>query len=265
MRMLFGGGPEDVLLVTDVDGDLQQAPNVVIQFFATETGGSAITDLTDINSTPITSVTTSDGGDGRTPGQIAPFYGPDATYEMWAGATGQPRFLMQASRLGDLVGTIGTTLDTHAANHNGHSTTLQDLDNVDATSLNAATDGMTLIYDSTSTSWMAEKVATDSAGYVFEAPAGAVLRAVLRAPRALTVSAVRGFRVGGTAASVNARNGATNKILAVDLSLATASTWTSSTTVQNATLAAGDYLQMEVTGVTGTLTYLVVQVDYQVS
>lgn len=102
-----------------------------------------------------------------------------------------------------------------------------------------------------------------TAGYVFEAPAGAVLRAVLLASTNLTITAVRAFRVGGTGATINARNGATNLILPVDLSVTTASTWLSGVSLQNTAVTAGGFLQVEVTGVTGTPTYVTVEVDFQ--
>jgi hypothetical protein len=41
-----------------------------------------------------------------------------------------------------------------------------------------------------------------SVGYVFEAPAGPVLRAVTRLAGAATVTGVRAFRVGGTGATM---------------------------------------------------------------
>lgn len=106
---------------------------------------------------------------------------------------------------------------------------------------------------------------TDAAGYIFEAPAGAVLRALLPIPTAATVTAVKGFRVGGSGASFNARNGATNKLLSTDMSLGTASSWTTGTGLQNTAISAGGYLQVEVTGVTGTPTYIAVIVEYQVA
>ena len=104
----------------------------------------------------------------------------------------------------------------------------------------------------------------ESVGYVFEAPAGAVLRAVTRLAGAATVTGVLAFRVGGTGATVNARAD-DDTLLPVDLSVASASTWMSGPSLQNADVAAGTSLQVEVTGVTGTVTYVVVQIDYRVT
>lgn len=163
-RMQFGGGPEDVYLVPDDDGDLQQAGGVIIRFYSTETGNNPITDLLDINLSPVTSVTTSTGSDGRVVGQIAPFSGPDGVYEMWAGADAQPRFLLQASNLGSQLGPIRDQYLQHAAQSNGHGTRLQDLINVNSSSLDAATDGQGLIYSSTSGLWLAGTVSGGGGG-----------------------------------------------------------------------------------------------------
>jgi hypothetical protein len=103
---------------------------------------------------------------------------------------------------------------------------------------------------------------TESVAYLFEAPAGALTRAVLRAPKAGTVAAVHGYRVGGSGATINALVNATD-LLAVDLSLAVASTWTSGPAIAAPTLAAGDTISLSVRSVAGGPTYVVVQVDWQ--
>lgn len=164
MRMQFGGGPEDVYLITDSDGDLQQGGGVSIFFYSTETGSNPVTDLLDANSSPITSITTSAGTDGRARGQIPPFQGPDGVYEMWAGAAGQPRFLMQASNLGGVLGPIRDQYLQHAAQSNGHGTRVQDLANVNSAAVDAATDGQALIYQSSSGLWIAGTVAGGGGG-----------------------------------------------------------------------------------------------------
>lgn len=159
-RMQFGGGPEDVYLVPDDQGDLQQGGGVIIRFYSTETGNNPITDLLDINQSPITYITTSTGSDGRVAGQIAPFYGPDATYEMWAGPTGQPRFLLQASNLGSQLGPIRDLYLQHAAQSNGHGTSLRDLDDISYSSVAAATDGQALVYQASIGLWVAGAAVT---------------------------------------------------------------------------------------------------------
>lgn len=74
---------------------------------------------------------------------------------------------------------------------------------------------------------------------------------VWRAPYSCTVLAVKGYRVGGTGATINARkNGASNH-LATDLSLTSADTWLDGGAVQNATYAAGDKLEIMLVTVAG--------------
>ena len=104
----------------------------------------------------------------------------------------------------------------------------------------------------------------ESVGYIFEAPAGAALRAVTRLAGAATIVGVRALRVGGSGATVNARAD-DNPLLPVDLSVATVSTWMSAPSLEDIAVAAGTSLQVEVTGVTGTVTYVVVQIDYRVT
>jgi hypothetical protein len=106
--------------------------------------------------------------------------------------------------------------------------------------------------------------ATRTVGYVFEAPTTGIARAILRAPKALTVTAVRGYRVGGSGATVNAQNAASD-LLASDLSLASAGSWTSDTTIQNAAVSSGATVSVEVASVGGTPTYVTVEVDYTVN
>ena len=157
-RMQFGGGPEDVYLVSDSENDLQPGGGATVLFFSAETGNNPITDLLDTNFSPITSIITSTGTDGRAAGQIKPFYGPDGVFEMWASANGSPRFLMQASDLGSYMGPVKDQFDQHAAQSNGHGTKLQDLIGV-SSAVATATDGQALLYSSGSGLWVAGTVA----------------------------------------------------------------------------------------------------------
>ena len=85
---------------------------------------------------------------------------------------------------------------------------------------------------------------------------------VWRAPYACTVTNVRGYRVGGTGATVNARlNGASNHLSSA-LSLTSADTWADGGAVQNAAYATGDKLEIMVVSVTGTVTQVAIQVDF---
>lgn len=85
---------------------------------------------------------------------------------------------------------------------------------------------------------------------------------VWRAPFACTVINVRGYRVGGTGATINARrNGASNH-LAAAVSLAGADAWTDGGAVQNTAYVAGDKLEIMLVTATGSPTQLAVQVEF---
>ncbi|GGW81017.1 hypothetical protein [Streptomyces griseoloalbus] len=103
---------------------------------------------------------------------------------------------------------------------------------------------------------------TLSKSLVITAPAGAVSYVVWRAPKACTVVGVRGYRVGGTGATINAQRG-TADLLATDLSLSTADTWLSGPSLQNTTFAVGDSLTVAIRSVSGAPTAVTIQVDLQ--
>ncbi|MFI6909660.1 hypothetical protein ACIBKY_50955 [Nonomuraea sp. NPDC050394] len=78
------------------------------------------------------------------------------------------------------------------------------------------------------------------------------------------VVAVRAYRVGGTAAAVNAtKNGAS--MLASDLSVSTAATWMAAALgpTGNRRLQAGDTLAATVVSAAGTPTDLIIQIDIE--
>lgn len=104
-------------------------------------------------------------------------------------------------------------------------------------------------------------LATRSVGYIFEAPSGAAQRVVERLPVPGTITAVRGYRVGGSAATVNAKVGS-NALLPVDLSLG-AGSWTTAPSLQNTAAATGSTLEVDIISVTGSPTYIVVKIEYQ--
>lgn len=82
------------------------------------------------------------------------------------------------------------------------------------------------------------------------------------ATSACTVTNVRGYRVGGTGATINARlNGASNH-LAAAVSLAGADAWVDGGAVQNTTYAAGDKLEIMVVSVAGAPTQIGIEVDF---
>jgi hypothetical protein len=92
-------------------------------------------------------------------------------------------------------------------------------------------------------------------------PAGARDMTMWRAPFACTVTNVRARRRGGTGASVNARKN-TSALLASNLSVATADTWTDGGAVQNQSFALGDELELRVISITGAVTELSFVVEF---
>lgn len=117
--------------------------------------------------------------------------------------------------------------------------------------------------------------ATSATGFAFEAVpfsrGGTVVKSdgvaainviVWRAPFACTVTAVKGYRVSGSGATINARKNGSSNHLASDLSLTSADTWMDGGSVQNTAYAAGDKLEIMVVSVTGTPTQVAVQVDF---
>jgi len=86
---------------------------------------------------------------------------------------------------------------------------------------------------------------------------------VWRAPFACEVLNVRGWRAGGSGATVNARRNGSSTHLASNLSLVAASTWYDGGAVQNITYATGDTLEIMVVTATGSPTQIVVQVDFR--
>jgi hypothetical protein len=89
-------------------------------------------------------------------------------------------------------------------------------------------------------------------------PAGPRDFTIWRAPFACTVTNVRARRRGGTAATVNARRNALS-LLASDLSVTSVNTWMDGGSVQNASFATGDELELRIISVTGAteLSYIV--------
>lgn len=100
-----------------------------------------------------------------------------------------------------------------------------------------------------------------SVGGVLLSPAGAINVITWYAPFACTVTNVRGYRVGGTGATINARKNGSSNHLASALSLTSADAWMDGGTVQNTSLAAGDKLEIMVASVAGAPTQIAIQVD----
>jgi hypothetical protein len=76
------------------------------------------------------------------------------------------------------------------------------------------------------------------------------------------VTNVRGYRVGGTGATINARHNGASNHLASALSLSSADTWLDGGAVQNTAYAAGDKLEIMIVTVAGSPTQVAIQVDF---
>jgi hypothetical protein len=100
-----------------------------------------------------------------------------------------------------------------------------------------------------------------SRGGTVLSPTGTVAVVVWRAPFACTVTAVKGYRTGGTGATINARARGTDTHLSSDLSLTSADTWMDGGAVQNTGYSAGDKMEILVQSVAGSPTQIAVQVD----
>ncbi|MEU6342213.1 hypothetical protein ABZ883_14875 [Streptomyces sp. NPDC046977] len=82
-----------------------------------------------------------------------------------------------------------------------------------------------------------------------------------KVPAAAAIIAVRAYRTGGSAGTVQVKKGASD-ILASALATTTDS-WAGSTTVQNASCAAGDNISVVLASTAGSPTEILVQVDYR--
>lgn len=98
-------------------------------------------------------------------------------------------------------------------------------------------------------------------GATFVSPTGALAVVSWRAPFACYVSAVRGYRSGGSGATVNARRNGSSNHLSSDLSLSSGSTWLIGGAPQNIEYAEGDSLEILLQSVSGSPAQVVVQVD----
>jgi hypothetical protein len=100
-------------------------------------------------------------------------------------------------------------------------------------------------------------------GGVVGSPTGASAWVVWRAPFACEVLNVRGYRVGGTGATINARRGSGpgDDHLASDLSLTSPNVWMDGGPVQNIVYAGGEEMWILITGITGTPDQVAIQVD----
>jgi hypothetical protein len=123
-----------------------------------------------------------------------------------------------------------------------------------------------LIYNVTADKWVllnpkATVASIISRGGTALSPTVAINIITWRAPFACTVTNVRGYRVGGTGATINARRNGGSDHLAAALSLTDADTWMDGGAVQNTAYVAGDKLEIMIVSIAGTPTQIAIQVD----
>lgn len=95
--------------------------------------------------------------------------------------------------------------------------------------------------------------------------AAAINVIVWYAPYACTVQNVRGYRVGGTGATINARKNGSSNHLSSAKSLTSANTWMDGGAVQNTAYSAGDKMEIMLVSVTASPTQIAIQVDILVT
>lgn len=92
-------------------------------------------------------------------------------------------------------------------------------------------------------------------------PNAPVTVVVWDAPFGCTVTNVKGYISGATGSTINALKNAST-LLASDLTLGSLNTWLDGGTVQNASFVIGDTLAIQITGVTGAPTQIVIQINF---
>ena len=103
---------------------------------------------------------------------------------------------------------------------------------------------------------------TFSKGGVILNPTGALNVIIWYASVACTVTAVRGYRVGGDGATINTRKNGSLTHLATALSVTSADTWMDGGTVQNTAYAVGDKLEIMLVSITNSPSQVAIGVDY---
>jgi chitosanase len=144
VRPVYGGGPEDVYLITDAENDLQAGGGYPALFYdGPDEEDTQITDLQSLAGTPITQILTSDGTDGMAKGQIPRLRGPDEVWEMWCSVNESPRFLM-TGKPGPAIKELRQTV-AGMANGGGGGGALNTLSDVDASAVGTAFAGSEML------------------------------------------------------------------------------------------------------------------------
>ncbi|WP_327169559.1 hypothetical protein [Streptomyces subrutilus] len=84
---------------------------------------------------------------------------------------------------------------------------------------------------------------------------------LVKTPAATAIIAVRAYRVGGSGGTVQVKKGVSD-VLASPMATST-DAWAGSTTLQNATCAAGDNISVVLASPAGSPTEILVQVDFR--
>jgi hypothetical protein len=108
-RHSFGGDISAVVVSAGGGNAAILAGGVTCTFYSAASGGTAYTDLSGDSggTSPVTSISSSDGSGGRLPGSLPVFYGPNGVTSMWVQAGAAARVLILANDGGGGVSTAG--------------------------------------------------------------------------------------------------------------------------------------------------------------
>lgn len=109
-----------------------------------------------------------------------------------------------------------------------------------------------------------DEYSTFSRGGAIVGATGAGNYIVWQAPYACTVLAVKGYRVGGGSATINARKNGSSQHLGTSLTISAPDVWEDGGTVQNTGYVVGDKLEIQIISLSAPLpTQVAIQVDLQ--
>lgn len=125
-RHPYGGGIADYAIHTDSTLVATLQTGASITAWNARTGGSQYLNLAldPAGTTLVTGVTTSDGSDGYSPGQIPIFYGPEDVTLLWISADGGPRVAIGALDSAQAAGDLAAAFSQHVTATNPHLTTM---------------------------------------------------------------------------------------------------------------------------------------------
>ncbi|WP_326742590.1 hypothetical protein [Streptomyces sp. NBC_01768] len=259
----FGGTPSDVLTLTN--GDVVADYPVVVRVAGT---GAVVTSMFEMDGTTPISQLRSNPASSTSPGAIRAFRVDgvaEIEYELNAAggnvvrwyqvgrevATGAAQAAASASEVADAAAVNAAIARDHALSADSQSDAALTIATIAKSTADAARAAVLASASTISKS-------------IVVAPGATGTYPIWRAPRECTITAVHGYRVGGTGASINATVDTVN-VLSTDLSLSTASTWLSGPTVATPTIPQGATLMLAVRAASGSPTSVSVQVDITIS